>query len=299
MNTANRLSAALLLGSTALAALIMPAPARADDCLLDRDDDGNVDLLNVDNDGGADSNDDDASLACGVGAEATGQFATALGSNALASGDRTVAVGRIAQATAADATALGQNARAQSISSIALGQASFANGVSAIAIGGDGVDMGSSGAQANGDGAVALGADAFAGEDRALALGGNALASGLGSVALGANSVSDRGNAVSVGDASTSLTRQIINVAAGTQETDAVNLGQLNNAVAGVANPFVAVNSFGQTANANGFDAIAVGRGVIPPEAVPSRSGALLPRRRIRRLQSETMRRPQRLARLR
>ncbi len=103
MNTASRLSIALLLGSTALAALIVPAPAHADDCLLDRDNDGNVDAGTTDNDGGANSNDDDASLACGAGADATGQFATAVGSNSVANADRTVAIGRIAQATAADA----------------------------------------------------------------------------------------------------------------------------------------------------------------------------------------------------
>src|SRR5690606_18112530 len=46
------------------------------------------------------------------------------------------------------------------------------------------------------------------------------------SVALGAGSVADRDNTVSVGDAGDE--RQITNVAAGTEGTDAVNLHQLN-----------------------------------------------------------------------
>jgi trimeric autotransporter adhesin len=59
----------------------------------------------------------------------------------------------------------------------------------------------------------------------AVAIGGNARAQANNSVALGANSVSDRANTVSVG--ATGAERQITNVAAGTADTDAVNLGQL------------------------------------------------------------------------
>ena len=50
-------------------------------------------------------------------------------------------------------------------------------------------------------------------------------------MALGANSVADRANTVSVGSATNA--RQITNVAAGTQATDAVNLGQLNSGISG------------------------------------------------------------------
>src|SRR3546814_16396454 len=49
--------------------------------------------------------------------------------------------------------------------------------------------------------------------------------SDLNSVALGANSLADRANTVSVGSAGAE--RQITNVAAGTEDTDAVNLAQL------------------------------------------------------------------------
>ncbi|WP_027214396.1 ESPR-type extended signal peptide-containing protein, partial [Burkholderia sp. WSM2232] len=66
-----------------------------------------------------------------------------------------------------------------------------------------------------------------------VAIGGLAIASANNSVALGSNSVADRANAVSVG--STTAPRQIINVGAGTQPTDAVNLGQMDAAIAAVA----------------------------------------------------------------
>ena len=58
-----------------------------------------------------------------------------------------------------------------------------------------------------------------------VAIGGNAQAWDEGSVALGANSVANRPNSVSVG--SVGKERQITNVAAGTADTDAVNVSQL------------------------------------------------------------------------
>ena len=61
--------------------------------------------------------------------------------------------------------------------------------------------------------------------NNSVALGYNAKVTGEGGVALGAGSVADRANAVSVG--STGAERQIINVAKGTEDTDAVNVSQL------------------------------------------------------------------------
>ena len=66
-----------------------------------------------------------------------------------------------------------------------------------------------------------------------MALGENALASAANSVALGFGSVADQANTVSVGAVGTE--RRIVNVAAGTAATDAVNFSQLtavNSAVA-------------------------------------------------------------------
>ena len=62
--------------------------------------------------------------------------------------------------------------------------------------------------------------------NNAVAIGNGAGVSVEGGVALGAGSVADRANAVSVG--STGANRQIINVAAGEADTDAVNVSQLN-----------------------------------------------------------------------
>ena len=61
--------------------------------------------------------------------------------------------------------------------------------------------------------------------NNSVALGHNAKVTGEGGVALGAGSVANRANAVSVG--SKGAERQIINVAAGTADTDAVNVSQL------------------------------------------------------------------------
>jgi trimeric autotransporter adhesin len=62
----------------------------------------------------------------------------------------------------------------------------------------------------------------------ATAIGGNAQAIAGNTVAIGANSVADRANSVSVGAAGNE--RQIINVQAGTADTDAVNVAQLKSA---------------------------------------------------------------------
>ena len=61
--------------------------------------------------------------------------------------------------------------------------------------------------------------------NNAVVLGHNAKVTGEGGVALGSGSVADRANVVSVGRKDAN--RQIINVAAGTEDTDAVNVSQL------------------------------------------------------------------------
>jgi autotransporter adhesin len=61
------------------------------------------------------------------------------------------------------------------------------------------------------------------------ALGSNSSATGNNSVALGAGSTADRDNTVSVGSAGNE--RQITNVAAGTERTDAANWGQVQDAM--------------------------------------------------------------------
>jgi trimeric autotransporter adhesin len=85
-------------------------------------------------------------------------------------------------------------------------------------------------ADATGTHAVAAGANALASSTQSTALGANANAPASNSVALGAHSTADRDNTVSV--CTVGSERQITNVAPGTQGTDAVNLNQLNGAMA-------------------------------------------------------------------
>ncbi|WP_432759359.1 YadA-like family protein [Burkholderia cenocepacia] len=145
-----------------------------------------------------------------VAASTVGEHSIAIGSGASADnrndpvgiGIGSIAVGDQAQADGANAVAVGARAYANTIGS-AFGTSASASGAGASAIG--------------------YGTDASG--RFASAIGSLASASGENSVALGANSVADRDNTVSVGFATQQ--RQIVNVAAGTQDTDAVNVGQL------------------------------------------------------------------------
>ncbi|MFA9441937.1 YadA family autotransporter adhesin, partial [Uliginosibacterium sp. sgz301328] len=69
---------------------------------------------------------------------------------------------------------------------------------------------------------------------------------GTNSAAIGANSVADRANTVSVGSAGHE--RQIVNVAAGTQDTDAVNVSQLKG-IADVIGGGTTINNDGTITN--------------------------------------------------
>ncbi|MCY1345847.1 Coiled stalk of trimeric autotransporter adhesin [compost metagenome] len=92
---------------------------------------------------------------------------------------------------------------------------------------------GGSAAVASAANSTAIGHGAQATAQHATALGHGARASANNAVALGANSVADRADSVSVGSAGAE--RQITHVAAGTQASDAVNLGQLNKGLDDVA----------------------------------------------------------------
>jgi autotransporter adhesin len=78
--------------------------------------------------------------------------------------------------------------------------------------------------------AVVMGEGAVASGASATAIGQGATATAANSVALGQGSVADRADTVSVG--SVGNERQVANVAAGTQATDAVNKGQLDGGIA-------------------------------------------------------------------
>lgn len=114
----------------------------------------------------------------------------------------------------ADGQAAGDDAQASGNRAVAVGSSATATAAQGVAIGW--------GANAErGDGAVAIGA--------------NARATGTNSIALGNDAVADRDNALSVGwGMGGNGTRQVVNVANGTEATDAVNVQQLQPVVAGL-----------------------------------------------------------------
>ncbi|HUB88191.1 MAG TPA: YadA-like family protein [Dyella sp.] len=179
-------------------------------------------------------------LAMGVSSNASGGNAVAVGIQSVAASDNSVALGNRAQ-TGADqpySVAVGSNASTRGTQAIALGANVRAYADNALAVGNNNTQALSKSSIAMGDGArvnsradnsIAMGTSATVGVSatNAMALGSNAnvVASAYGSIALGAGSIADRANALSVGYAGAE--RQIVNVAAGTQLTDAVNVSQL------------------------------------------------------------------------
>ena len=133
---------------------------------------------------------------------------------------------------------LGAHASTTAYGATAIGGASVANGKYSLAM---------AQGTANGYGAIAIGMDSKTDNDYAVAIGNKAKATGVGSMALGDDSVADRlagtvgylaegkddatwkstKSALSVGDRENNVTRQITGLAAGTEDTDAVNVAQL------------------------------------------------------------------------
>ncbi len=129
-------------------------------------------------------------------------------------------------ATGSEAIAIGPNAVASGDDSIASGNGAISSGIGSIAMG--------SNADASGDGSVATGSNAKASGKDSTAMGNGAVSTAANSVALGANSLADRADSVSVGSAGHE--RQITNLAAGTEDTDAVNVAQLKEISGDVTN---------------------------------------------------------------
>ncbi|WP_295996122.1 ESPR-type extended signal peptide-containing protein [uncultured Veillonella sp.] len=136
----------------------------------------------------------------------TGQGSIAIGMQSNSTGKASTAVGGVSQATATGAAALGYSANATAESATALGQESVASVK-------DGVALGS-----HSKATTAAGVDGYNPADSRTntyaGLSGNAKTSTLA--------------AVSVGDGS-NATRQITGLAAGKEDTDAVNVAQLKN----------------------------------------------------------------------
>ncbi|WP_338756062.1 YadA-like family protein [Burkholderia contaminans] len=183
----------------------------------------------------------DTAAAIGVGSIASGANAVALGVRSYAYSDGAVAIGNMAQTGAgqANSVAIGSNVTTNGESALAVGSQARANGDNAIALGNNGVAaigansiaLGNKASSAAGaTNGIALGASASVARNVAdsMALGANAsVEKGASSaVALGTGSKATRANTVSVGNAGSE--RQIVNVAAGMQGTDAVNVTQLS-----------------------------------------------------------------------
>ncbi|WP_414857200.1 ESPR-type extended signal peptide-containing protein, partial [Burkholderia sp. IT-111MI5] len=150
------------------------------------------------------------------------------------------------------ATAVGANANATGQSAVALGGNTVATGQNGVAIG--------TMSRATGLESTAVGVGANASGTNTTALGRGAAATANNSVALGTFSTADRANSVSVGTATAQ--RQVVNVAAGTAATDAVNLGQMNTALAPkLDNTVIKVGGTTAAATSGNTSNIAIGSG--------------------------------------
>lgn len=128
-----------------------------------------------------------------------------------------VTVGSTTMTMGSDAVAMGYENVAGGAYSVAMGYMSNASGWNAVAM--------CEGNTAKGAYSVAIGNGAYAGPDNSFAFGGTVADAHTGSVALGYGSVTGGAYEVSVG--SSTQTRKITNVTAGTADTDAVNYSQL------------------------------------------------------------------------
>lgn len=143
-------------------------------------------------------------------------------------------------------------ASATGTNSVAIGTNTTVTGNNSTAVGiGNTVSGNKSGAfgdpnTVTGNGSYVVGNDNTVSGDNTFVLGNNVNTSAANSVVLGNNSTSDRDNTVSVG--SSTNQRQITNVAAGTEDTDAVNVAQLNQSS---ADTLSSANSYTDTKFAN------------------------------------------------
>ena len=217
------------------------------------------------------------------GTMATGKFSIAIGGDTRAQADNALALGTLAQAkgkgsvalggtnTSANgenSTALGTKALAQSNSSTSVGYSAWATSNYATAVGAI--------SEANGNGSTAIGNGAMANAAYSVALGTGSIASARDistqDLYLGHNqnvAATLKGNAgvVSIGSIGyvswgyEDLTRQLTGVAAGSNDTDAVNVAQLKGLGEAVSNVIGGGVSFdggtgGVTVDGNPYDSL-------------------------------------------
>ncbi|WP_375609753.1 MULTISPECIES: hypothetical protein, partial [unclassified Bartonella] len=196
----------------------------------------------------------------GSGATAKAGGAQAFGVSALAGGIASIAMGVGSEASGKSSVAIGGLATALGTNSVALGTDAEALGAGAIAIGGRHFEKNTDNpigkVIAYAENAIAIGTQAYAVTENSVAIGVNSKALVNDGVAVGRGSISDRDKnvagydprlngsstetgiawksttgAFSVGEVggggNGKLTRQITGVAAGSEDTDAVNVAQL------------------------------------------------------------------------
>ena len=178
------------------------------------------------------------SVAMGMNVTADGDNSVALGGSASANSDGTIAIGSYGstptKATGNKALAIGAATTANGLESIAIGSRVNSTSQHSIAIG--------TGSNASAVKSVAIGPDSRATVDGGVALGRDSVANVIGGVTnkgynpntnrtdnysgLTGNVLTSTTGAVSIGNGTT-VTRQLTGLAAGTRDTDAVNVAQL------------------------------------------------------------------------
>ena len=150
---------------------------------------------------------------------ASGVYSLAAGVNSKATNANTTAVGKDSSALGGNSTALGNAATSSATSSVALGDNSTvaATAISGVAIG--------KGATTTAVGGVAVGAGSVSSVAKGVAGYVPPPATGAQAAAIAATTSTT--GSFAVGDAATGVFRQISGVAAGTVDSDAVNVAQL------------------------------------------------------------------------
>ena len=201
----------------------------------------------------------DDTVAVGHGAKATDGNASAFGADAIASNIESTAIGHGTAASGASSTALGNRTKVGGTAGVGIGMLANATKDYSIAIGGEssstadnGIAIGRKSSVSENDG-IAIGTRSNASAAKSIAIGDGASATTADGVAIGSKSVASTAAGVAgynantgrtdtyanltgatltstlggVAVGTTGQTRQINYVAAGTADTDAVNVAQL------------------------------------------------------------------------
>ena len=201
----------------------------------------------------------DDTVAVGHGAKATDGNASAFGADAIASNIESTAIGHGTAASGASSTALGNRTKVGGTAGVGIGMLANATKDYGIAIGGEssstadnGIAIGRKSSVSENDG-IAIGTRSNASAVKSIAIGDGASATTADGVAIGSKSVASTAAGVAgynantgrtdtyanltgatltstlggVAVGTTNQTRQINYVAAGTADTDAVNVAQL------------------------------------------------------------------------